>query len=96
MKFTHCVIYLAHLYFRTVSPYELTLMDESLREFARKKAKEDRRQERLKYRNFSPRRLIARRIEEAKLHLRKEKMNNLGVLQQKVMVKIQCYQLYTV
>jgi len=70
---------------RNVSPYEMSIMDDSLKEFSRKRAKKELIvQEKLKYRNFSPRGIIAKRIEEAKLQWRKEKMNNLGVLQQKV------------
>ena len=75
---------------RNVSPYEMSIMDDSLKEFSRKRAKKELIvQEKLKYRNFSPRGIIAKRIEEAKLQWRKEKMNNLGVLQQKVQASIE-------
>ena len=67
----------------------MSIMDESLKEFSRKRAKKELVQEKLKYRNFSPRGIIAKRIEEAKLQWRKEKMNNLGVLQQKVQASIE-------
>ena len=72
---------------RAISPYEMSIMDESLREFSRKKSRKELiLHERKKYRNFSPRTLISKRINEAKLQWRKEKMNNLTVLQQKVQV----------
>ena len=76
---------------RNVSPYEMSVMDDSLKEFSRKRAKKDQlAQEKLKiYRNFSPRGIIAKHIQEAKLQWRKEKMNNLGVLQQKVQASIE-------